>query len=172
MKQGARRILVRKNITEPCTVDKKPFAPFYKATLKITGTPRAESGHPVAGLLPRHARRQGNEVAQVARHHRAGDVRGHGIRKVELGTTLAMDALSASYPPARSAATSCARCSGGRATMAVQATLDYALPEGEQKFNSYWQKQAALQQGEAVQSPPPRTTDVRSIETPYSTDVS
>ncbi|KAF8739177.1 hypothetical protein HU200_013896 [Digitaria exilis] len=41
MKQGARRILVRKNITEPCTVDKKPFAPFYKAVLKITGTPRA-----------------------------------------------------------------------------------------------------------------------------------
>ncbi|CAO2184398.1 unnamed protein product [Urochloa humidicola] len=41
MKQGARRVLVRKNITEPCTVDKKPFAPFYKAVLKITGTPRA-----------------------------------------------------------------------------------------------------------------------------------
>jgi len=41
MKQGARRVLVRKNITEACTVDKKPFAPFYKAELKITGTPRA-----------------------------------------------------------------------------------------------------------------------------------
>ena len=41
MKQGARRVLVRKNITEACTVDKKPFAPFYKAALKITGTPRA-----------------------------------------------------------------------------------------------------------------------------------
>ncbi|KAK8451550.1 hypothetical protein SEVIR_6G228800v4 [Setaria viridis] len=41
MKQGARRVLVRKNITEACTVDKKPFAPFYKAVLKITGTPRA-----------------------------------------------------------------------------------------------------------------------------------
>ncbi|CAO2162638.1 unnamed protein product [Urochloa humidicola] len=41
MKQGARRVLVRKNITEPCTVDKKPFAPFYKAVLKITWTPRA-----------------------------------------------------------------------------------------------------------------------------------
>lgn len=41
MKQGARRVLVRKNFTEACTVDKKPFAPFYKAVLKITGTPRA-----------------------------------------------------------------------------------------------------------------------------------
>ncbi|CAL4999896.1 unnamed protein product [Urochloa decumbens] len=46
MKQGARRVLVRKNITEPCTVDKKPFAPFYKAVLKITGTPRAAAAKP------------------------------------------------------------------------------------------------------------------------------
>ncbi|RLN30029.1 CBS domain-containing protein CBSX6-like [Panicum miliaceum] len=30
MKQGARRFLVRKNITEACTVDKKPFGKFYK----------------------------------------------------------------------------------------------------------------------------------------------
>jgi hypothetical protein len=41
MKQGAKRVLVRKNITEGCTVSKQPFAPFFKAPLKITGTPRA-----------------------------------------------------------------------------------------------------------------------------------
>ncbi|WVZ92018.1 hypothetical protein U9M48_038117 [Paspalum notatum var. saurae] len=59
MKQGARRVLVRKNITEACTVvDKKPFAPFYKAVLKITGTPRAAAapakpvGHRPSSLAP------------------------------------------------------------------------------------------------------------------------
>ncbi|KAM0925163.1 hypothetical protein ACQ4PT_004391 [Festuca glaucescens] len=41
MKQGAKRVLVRKHITEGCAVSKQPFAPFYKAPLKITGTPRA-----------------------------------------------------------------------------------------------------------------------------------
>uniref|UniRef100_A0ACD5Y2C8 Uncharacterized protein n=1 Tax=Avena sativa TaxID=4498 RepID=A0ACD5Y2C8_AVESA len=41
MKQGAKRVLVRKNITDGCTINKQPFAPFYKAPLKITGTPRA-----------------------------------------------------------------------------------------------------------------------------------
>ncbi|KAL6900736.1 hypothetical protein ACP4OV_005412 [Aristida adscensionis] len=46
MKQGARQVLVRKNITEPSTVDKKPFAPFYRAVLKITGTPRAAAPGP------------------------------------------------------------------------------------------------------------------------------
>ncbi|KAF0901088.1 hypothetical protein E2562_037654 [Oryza meyeriana var. granulata] len=40
MKQGAKRVLVRKNITEACSINKQPFAPFYKAVLKITGTPR------------------------------------------------------------------------------------------------------------------------------------
>ncbi|GJN15648.1 hypothetical protein PR202_gb02582 [Eleusine coracana subsp. coracana] len=43
MKQGALRVLVRKNITEASTVDKKPFAPFFKAELKVTGTPRRDS---------------------------------------------------------------------------------------------------------------------------------
>lgn len=43
MKHGALRVLVRKNITEASTVDKKPFAPFFKAVLKITGTPRASA---------------------------------------------------------------------------------------------------------------------------------
>uniref|UniRef100_A0ACD5ZST0 Uncharacterized protein n=1 Tax=Avena sativa TaxID=4498 RepID=A0ACD5ZST0_AVESA len=41
MKQGAKRVLIRKNITDGCTINKQPFAPFYKAPLKITGTPRA-----------------------------------------------------------------------------------------------------------------------------------
>uniref|UniRef100_J3MUN4 CBS domain-containing protein n=1 Tax=Oryza brachyantha TaxID=4533 RepID=J3MUN4_ORYBR len=41
MKQGARRVLVRKKITEGCAISKQPFAPFYKAVPKITGTPRA-----------------------------------------------------------------------------------------------------------------------------------
>uniref|UniRef100_M8BZQ5 Uncharacterized protein n=1 Tax=Aegilops tauschii TaxID=37682 RepID=M8BZQ5_AEGTA len=41
MKQGARRVLVRKNFTEGCPINKQPFAPFYKAVPKITGTPRA-----------------------------------------------------------------------------------------------------------------------------------
>ena len=44
MKQGTKRVLVRKNITEGSTLVNKqqPFAPFYKAPLKITGTtPRA-----------------------------------------------------------------------------------------------------------------------------------
>jgi len=50
MKQGARRVLVRKNISEACTVvDKKPFAPFYKAVLKITGTPRAAASAKAVG---------------------------------------------------------------------------------------------------------------------------
>jgi len=50
MKQGARRVLVRKNITEACTVvDKKPFAPFYKAVLKITGTPTAAASAKAVG---------------------------------------------------------------------------------------------------------------------------
>ncbi|KAB8109299.1 hypothetical protein EE612_045520 [Oryza sativa] len=40
MKQGARRVLVGKNIKEGCAINKQPFAPFYKAVLKITGTPR------------------------------------------------------------------------------------------------------------------------------------
>jgi hypothetical protein len=53
MKQGARRVLVRKNITEACTVvDKKPFAPFYKAVLKITGTPRAAASAKAVGRPP------------------------------------------------------------------------------------------------------------------------
>ncbi|KAJ1269301.1 hypothetical protein BS78_07G201100 [Paspalum vaginatum] len=54
MKQGARRVLVRKNIAEACTVvDKKPFAPFYQAVLKITGTPRAAaSAKPVGRPSP------------------------------------------------------------------------------------------------------------------------
>ncbi|KAI4974806.1 hypothetical protein ZWY2020_048413 [Hordeum vulgare] len=41
MKQGAKRVLVRKNITEGCPINTQPFAPFYKAAPKITGTPRA-----------------------------------------------------------------------------------------------------------------------------------
>lgn len=50
MKQGARRVLVRKNITEACTVvDKRPFAPFYKAVLKITGTPRLSASEKAVG---------------------------------------------------------------------------------------------------------------------------
>ncbi|KAL6661069.1 hypothetical protein ACP70R_000453 [Stipagrostis hirtigluma subsp. patula] len=49
MKQGARQVLVRKNITEPSTVDKRPFAPFYRAVLKLTGTPRASSPAQNAG---------------------------------------------------------------------------------------------------------------------------
>ncbi|XP_039834700.1 CBS domain-containing protein CBSX6-like [Panicum virgatum] len=50
MKQGARRVLVRKNITEACTVvDKKPFAPFYKAVLKITGGPKAAASAKAVG---------------------------------------------------------------------------------------------------------------------------
>ncbi|XP_052166346.1 CBS domain-containing protein CBSX6-like [Oryza glaberrima] len=40
MKRGARRVLVGKNIKEGCSINKQPFAPFYKAVLKITGTPR------------------------------------------------------------------------------------------------------------------------------------
>jgi hypothetical protein len=50
MKQGALRVLVRKNITEASTVDKKPFAPFFKAVLKITGTPRASASEEPAAF--------------------------------------------------------------------------------------------------------------------------
>uniref|UniRef100_A0A0E0LX73 CBS domain-containing protein n=1 Tax=Oryza punctata TaxID=4537 RepID=A0A0E0LX73_ORYPU len=46
MKQGARRVLVGKNITEGCAINKQPFAPFYKTVLKITGTPRNPSPSP------------------------------------------------------------------------------------------------------------------------------
>uniref|UniRef100_A0A0E0AY01 CBS domain-containing protein n=1 Tax=Oryza glumipatula TaxID=40148 RepID=A0A0E0AY01_9ORYZ len=35
-----RGVLVGKNIKEGCVINKQPFAPFYKAVLKITGTPR------------------------------------------------------------------------------------------------------------------------------------
>lgn len=48
MKQGAKRVLVRKNFTEGCPINKQPFAPFYKAALKITGTPRAAATQTVS----------------------------------------------------------------------------------------------------------------------------
>ncbi|KQJ99101.1 CBS domain-containing protein CBSX6 [Brachypodium distachyon] len=48
MKQGAKGVLVRKNLTEGCTVSsKQPFTPFYKAVPKITGTQRAGTGQTI-----------------------------------------------------------------------------------------------------------------------------
>ncbi|KAL5222839.1 hypothetical protein ABZP36_027552 [Zizania latifolia] len=49
MKQGAMRVLVRKNITEGCAINKKPFAPFYKAVMKLTGTPRSPAPAKITG---------------------------------------------------------------------------------------------------------------------------